>query len=772
MKTASGSYRRTDMEQCTTKLTLKEKIALCSGKGEWVTKAFPDAGIPSVRVSDGPHGLRMTVGKGDNFGLAQSVPATCFPTESLLACSFDTHLAGQMGRAIAEEAGAAGVCTVLGPGANIKRNPLCGRNFEYLSEDPYLSGHMAAAYIRSAEETGIGTSLKHFACNSQEYFRMLSDSRVDPRTLRELYLAGFEYAVKEGKPSTVMCAYNLLNGVSCSDNRVLLTDILREEWGFDGIVVSDWGALNDRVEAFKAGCDLIMPGGSAYGEDEALDVAECRELDEAYIGTCAERVAKFAVEKQAVMQQRQFEANFSAHHALAEQIALSSAVLLKNEGGVLPLHAERTALIGSMAEHFRIQGAGSSKVNPVKLLKFTDHFCPMGYAQGYRKDGSTDEALIAEAVKLAAESETALIIAGLPEQYEAEGLDRRSMALPEGMNRLIEAVAAVNPRTVVVLICGCAVELPWEEKVSGIMWMGLGGEAAPEALSKLLTGQVSPSGRLAETWPDRYEDVPSASVYLKSRHAEYIEGIYVGYRYYDKAKVRVRYPFGHGLSYSRFTYENMRSEGNRITVTVRNVGTVAAGEAVLLYILPPKGGLHRPTRELKGFRKVYLEPGESVNVSFELDTRSFAVWNDGWVVYGGEYTVQCGDCTVTIVVDGPASPEQPSGWYDTLQGAPNRQDWLILLGDIPKDKSLRPYTANSTVEEIAQESRFVRLAFRIFERIAAKQYGRDSTDYLLMISSARECPLRTVQQFLGLRYPLARKLAQHANKKLKQNNSN
>ena len=755
------------MEQRTKKLTIEEKISLCSGKGEWVTKAFPEAGIPSVRVSDGPHGLRMTVGKGDNFGLAGSVPATCFPTESLLACSFDTDLAGQMGKAIAEEAGAAGVCTVLGPGANIKRNPLCGRNFEYLSEDPYLSGRMAEAYIRSAEQTGIGTSLKHFACNSQEYFRMLSDSRVDSRTLRELYLAGFEYAVKEGKPSTVMCAYNLLNGTACSDNRTLLTDILREEWGFDGMVVSDWGALNDRAEAFKAGCDLIMPGGSCYGEDDALKAVKCGELDETYIDTCAERVARFAAEKQAVMQKRKFKADLCAHHALAEQIALSSAVLLKNNGGVLPLSAERTALIGSMAEHFRIQGSGSSKVNPAAPSKFSDCFKPSAYAPGYMEDGSTDDTLIAEAVKLAADCETALIIAGLPEQYEAEGLDRRSMALPEGMNRLIEAVVNANPRTVVVLICGCAVELPWEEKVSGILWMGLGGEAAPEALSKLLTGKVSPSGRLAETWPLHYEDVPSASIYLKSRHAEYVEGIYVGYRYYEKAGIPVRYPFGHGLSYSRFAYENMRSEGNKIMLTVKNVGTVAAGEAVLLYIIPPKGGLHRPQRELKGFQKVYLQPGESIEVCFELDMRSFAVWNEGWAVYGGEYIAQCGELSVAIAVDGEKAPKQASGWYDTLQGAPNRQDWLAMLGRIPEEKPHAEFTANSTLEEVAQVSRLVRLAFRVFERIAAKQYGRDSADYLLMIGSARECPLRTVQQFLGIRYPLAKKLARHANKKLK-----
>lgn len=751
------------MEKLTKKLTLQEKIALCSGKGEWETKALP--GIPSVRVSDGPHGLRKTAGKGDNLGLAGSVPATCFPTESLAACSYDTELFGRMGKAIAEEAGAAGVCTVLGPGANIKRNPLCGRNFEYLSEDPYLSGRMAAAYIREAEATGIGTSLKHFACNSQEHSRMLSDSRVDERTLREIYLAGFEYAVKAGKPSTVMCAYNLLNGTYCSDNHRLLTKILRQDWGFNGLVVSDWGALNNRAEAFRAGCDLAMPGGSGYGEQAACEAVKRGELDEAAIDTCAERVARFAVKKSAALAQGAFSADFASHHALAEEIALKSAVLLKNDNSTLPLCPERTALIGAMTRQFRIQGAGSSKVNPAGTETFTEHFQPAVYAPGYAPNGSTTEALLAEAVAAAKACDTALIVAGLPEQYEAEGMDRRSMALPEGMNCLIEAVAAANPRTAVVLICGCAVELPWEERVDSVLWMGLGGEAAPAALAKLLTGRVSPSGRLAETWPLHYEDVPCAAYYLDSRHAEYLEGIYVGYRYYEKAGVPVQYPFGHGLSYASFAYDNLRAEGNSVTVRVINTGTMAAGEAVLLFICPPAGGIHRPVRELKGFRKVYLNPGESCIVSFELDSQSFALWNQGWVTYSGSYELQCGGLSLTLPIAGEAAGCIPSGWYDSLQGPPSREDWLKQMEVTPAEPESLPYSPNSTVEEVAEVVPLLRLALNSFERITARRHGRDSADYLLSMSSARECPLRTVQQFLGMRYPLAEKLAGYANKK-------
>ncbi|MDO4492354.1 MAG: glycoside hydrolase family 3 C-terminal domain-containing protein [Clostridia bacterium] len=746
-------------------LTNKEKIRLCSGATQWDTKDFPNAGIPSVKVADGPHGLRKTRGKGDNLGLTDSHLATCFPSESLLAASFDTDLAEKTGSAIAAEAASAGVCTFLGPGANIQRNPLCGRNFEYFSEDPYLAGHMAAAYIRGAEATGVGTCLKHFACNNRESHRMTSDSRVDERALREIYLTPFEIAVKNGKPSSVMSAYNLLNGVYCSENRRLLTGILREEWGFGGLIMTDWGALNDRTEAFRAGCDLAMPGGSGYGEAEALSALHEGTLSPEALDACAARVARFAAEKSAALRAHPKTYDPDAHHALAETIAAESAVLLKNDAGFLPIVPQKTLVIGAMAEHFRFQGSGSSKVHAIRTESFLAHFGAQDYLPGYLPDGSGDDALLREAMLRAKTAKNVVVVAGLPERYETEGFDRQAMALPAGMDRLIEAVASANPNTAVVLICGCPVETPWADRVKSILWMGLSGQAGAAALAKLLTGEANPCGRLAESWPLTYEDVPCTATWGKDRCEEYTESVYVGYRYYEKANVPVRFPFGHGLSYTTFSYSDLRCDGKTATVVVTNTGDRAGKDAVLLYAGMTQDGMHRPLRELKGFRKVFLLPGQSAEISFPLDERTFALWDGGWKTPRGIYTLQTGSLSIDYATGTDEKRPKDASWYAAPHGAPNREDWLRLPRIADKAPSREGFSVNSTAGELAAVSPFTRFALRCYDRVVAKLFGRGSADHLWLMTMANECPLRAVQIFTGLKGNAALRVAAYAERK-------
>ncbi len=543
-------------------LTLEEKVALCSGADMFRTKALEKRGVPSIVLADGPHGLRKQAAGADPLGFSVSVPATCFPTASLTACSWDTELLSEMGAAIAEEALQEGIDIVLGPGANIKRNPLCGRNFEYFSEDPYLSGEMAAAWIAGIQSRGVGASLKHFAANNQEAERMSSDSIVDERTLREIYLPGFEAAVKNGAPATVMCAYNKLNGVHCSDNERLLSQILRREWGFQGVVVTDWGATNDRVAGFAAGLDLEMPGSRGYFDDAVIEAVRSGQLPEARVDESVDRVLELVF---AAVKHRRPDCRYDVdgHHTLAQKIAASSAVLLKNEGGVLPLGSgQKIALIGALAKAPRYQGAGSSHINPTRLSTLVDGFDQVGldyrYCAGYALKGADDGALLAEALAGAAAADTAVIVAGLPEECESEGYDRSTLAMPAPHNALIEQVASLNPNTVVVLVGGAPVEMPWLPKVKAVLNLYLAGQAGGLAAAELLAGKVNPSGKLAETYPRRYADVPSAGFYeTGGKQAQYREGVYVGYRYYDKAQQDVLFPFGHGLSYTSFAYEDL-----------------------------------------------------------------------------------------------------------------------------------------------------------------------------------------------------------------------
>lgn len=740
-----------DIQEKLKQLTLEEKITLCEGQDFWRTKAMEKYNIPAIMMCDGPHGLRKQEDAADMLGVYKAVPATCFPTAVSTACSWDEDLLSEIGEAIASEAAANGVSLILGPGANIKRNPLCGRNFEYFSEDPHLSGKLAAGFIRGAESTGVGTCLKHFALNNQEYKRFSSDSIVDERTMRELYLASFETAVKEGKPAAVMSSYNKINGVHASDNKWLLTELLRDEWGFDGLVVTDWGGMGDRIEGFRAGCDLSMPGGSAYMEAETAQAVRSGTLSEADIDRSARRVLN-RIEKGIAAIKNAKPADMDAHYALARKAAAESAVLLKNEGGILPLsETDNVVFFGDMAKNPRYQGSGSSHINPWKLVS-AHNACPgVPFVQGCDAGGGTNEVLLAEAVQAAQNAKVAVVFAGLTDEYESEGFDRENMKMPEGHNRLIEAVAAANPNTVVVLSCGSPVELPWADKVKAILYMGLPGEAGGDAVADLLFGSVNPGGKLAESWPYCYEDCVSTGYYAHGKKdAHYREGLYVGYRYYETAGVPVRYPFGFGLSYTQFAYSDLVINGNTVICTVTNTGTVPGKEIIQLYIAPPKGAFYRPVRELKGFQKIALAPGERKTVSFNLSERSFAIWNDGWAIPGGTYTVLVGSSSENLPLSGAvekAGAELPArpvpDWYFAPKGAPTHRDFEGLVGHTVTEKPLckGEFTMDNTVMEMKDYSLVMKIMYKAVEATVASGSGgkkdyADPTFRMLMNSAA------------------------------------
>ena len=749
-----------DIEKILQQMTLEDRIALCSGENFWETKKYEKYGIPSLFMCDGPHGLRKQENVADMLGVNESRKATCFPAEVTTAGSWDPELLTAIGSAIGQEAREQGVGLVLGPGVNLKRNPLCGRNFEYFSEDPYLAGKLAAGFIRGAEAQGIGTSLKHFAVNSQEKSRFTSNSVLDDRTLRELYLTAFEIAVKEGKPSTVMCAYPKLNGVHCSDNKALLTDILRTEWGFSGLVVTDWGAMNDRIEGFRAGCDLNMPGGSDYMEKEVLQAVKDGTLPERCIDDSARRVLKLVFRAAQTLKEKT-DCDYEAHHALAKRASLEGAVLLKNEGGILPLKKDaKIAVIGAMAKNLRYQGAGSSHINPTGLSQPLDFLPDAIYAPGCDDRGDTTEDLLSQAAKTAQEAEIAVIFAGLPDRYESEGFDRADMKMPEGQLRMIDAVAAANPNTVVVLLCGSAVECPWADRVKGILYMGLPGQAGGEAVADLLCGRANPSGKLAESWPMAYGDVPSSEIYGKTTDALYQEGVYVGYRYYDKSGTAVRWPFGYGLSYTTFAYSDLTVDGNAVSVAVKNTGSFAGAEVVQLSVKTPQDGLHRPIRELKGFQKIFLEPGQRQTVTFSLTDRSFAVWQDGWKIPAGKYTVCIGGLTASIEKSGETLPIpawQGGSWYERCTGKPNQTDWEAMLGRTYTPPMLKKgsFTMDNTVLEMKDYSLIMKIMFKAVEATIAKGFGGkkdyENPEFRMLMNSSAGSPLRSMQISGGMK---------------------
>ena len=745
-----------DIQQIISTMTLEDKISLCTGGDFWHTKAMPQYGIPAIMMSDGPHGLRCQAAEADMIGINESLPATCFPTAVTAGATWNKELYAQESEAIGREGAAAGVSVVLGPGCNIKRNPLGGRNFEYISEDPYFAGKMAAAFIRGQQSAGVASSVKHFAVNSQEYKRQNGDSQLDERTFREIYLTPFEIAVKEGRPGTVMCSYNKINGIHASDNKGLLTDILRTEWGFDGLVVTDWGALNDRIGGYKAGCDLNMPGGSKFMEKATMEAVRNGKLDEAYIDATVERILRLVARSQDIVKP---EIDWDTHHALALKVAEQGAVLLKNEDSILPLAQSDMVLIGYMAANLRYQGSGSSHINPTKLINITDAMPGVPCCACGDQYGNVTEQDLRDAVEAAKKQKIAVVVVGLPDSYESEAFDRDHMRLPEGHNKLVEAVAKVNPNTVVVLLGGSAMELPWADQVKAILYMGLPGQAGGEAAANLLTGKVNPCGKLTETWPYAYDDVISKYTFGK-KNTEYREGIYVGYRYYDKADKSVRYPFGHGLSYTTFAYSDLIVRDRKVSVQVKNTGAVSGAEVVQLYISPPQNGVFRPIKELKGFARVELAPGEVKIVEFELNDRCFAIWNDGWKIPGGAYAVQIGassqdvrlEQSIEIAGEEIAIPAWQAGsWYESVSGHPSREEWEKLMGHsipvIPEPKKGQ-FTMDSTCMEMKDHSLVMKIQYMVTENIIAKGFGgkKDMSDpaYRMMLTCATDCPMRSV----------------------------
>ena len=634
------------------KLTLEEKCALLSGAETFKTRGMPEHGIPQIWLSDGPHGLRKQAGESDHLGLNPSVPATCFPTASAVANSWDAALGEEIGAALGEEAAAQEVSVVLGPGLNMKRNPLCGRSFEYFSEDPYLAGKLAAGYIRGIQSKGVAACPKHFAVNSQETRRMASDSIVDERTLREIYLTGFEIAVKEGHPRSIMSSYNLVNGTYANENKHLLMEILRGEWGFDGAVITDWGGSNDHALGVKNGSTLEMPAPGGDSVRELLAAVESGKISESDIDARLSELLPLVFDTKAALDAAPREFDAAAHHALARRAAAESLVLLKNEGSLLPLAAgSKVAVIGDFAKNPRYQGAGSSMVNSTQVDVLLDKLIDselnvIGYQQGFDRHGKPDAALQESACELATQADTVILCMGLDEIAESEGLDRSNLRLAQNQVDLLQAVAAVNPKIVVVLYSGSVVETPWLDNCQALLYAALGGQAGAGAVADALTGKVNPCGKLAETWPLTYADIPSAADFATRRKTvEYREGLYIGYRYFTTAEKAVRFPFGYGMSYTTFAYSDMAADEQGVSLTVTNTGSVAGTEIVQLYIAKKNSELFRPAKELKGFARVTLAPGEKQRITITLDDKAFRFWNvkaNRWEIEGGEYELLVG----------------------------------------------------------------------------------------------------------------------------------
>ena len=634
------------------KLTLEEKCALLSGAETFKTRGMPEHGIPQIWLSDGPHGLRKQAGESDHLGLNPSVPATCFPTASAVANSWDAALGEEIGAALGEEAAAQEVSVVLGPGLNMKRNPLCGRSFEYFSEDPYLAGKLAAGYIRGIQSKGVAACPKHFAVNSQETRRMASDSIVDERTLREIYLTGFEIAVKEGHPRSIMSSYNLVNGTYANENKHLLMEILRGEWGFDGAVITDWGGSNDHALGVKNGSTLEMPAPGGDSVRELLAAVKSGKISESDIDARLSELLPLVFDTKAALDAAPREFDAAAHHALARRAAEESLVLLKNEGSLLPLAAgTKVAVIGDFAKNPRYQGAGSSMVNSTQVDVLLDKLIDselniIGYQQGFDRHGKPDAALQKSACELATQADTVILCMGLDEIAESEGLDRSNLRLAQNQVDLLQAVAAVNQKIVVVLYSGSVVETPWLDNCQALLYAALGGQAGAGAVADALTGKVNPCGKLAETWPLAYADIPSAADFATRRKTvEYREGLYIGYRYFTTAEKAVRFPFGYGMSYTTFAYSDMAADEQGVSLTVTNTGSVAGTEIVQLYVAKKNGELFRPAKELKGFARVTLAPGEKQRITIMLDDKAFRFWNvkaNRWEIEGGEYELLVG----------------------------------------------------------------------------------------------------------------------------------
>ncbi len=740
-----------DVKGIIREMTLEEKAGMCSGKDFWHLKGVERLGIPEVMVSDGPHGLRKQAAEADHLGLNESIKAVCFPTACATACSFDRDLLEEMGERIGDECQAEDLSVILGPAVNIKRSPLCGRNFEYFSEDPYLASQMAAAHIKGVQSKNVGTSIKHFAANNQEHRRMSCSSEVDERTLREIYLAAFETAIKEAKPDTVMCSYNRINGEFASENHWLLTEVLRDEWGFDGYVMSDWGAVNDRVKGLKAGLELEMPASGGTTDKEIVEAVKNGELDEAVLDRAVERILNIVFKFVDNRQEGKFDKE--EDHKLAAKIEAESMVLLKNEGVLpLPTQGKKIAFIGKFAEAPRFQGGGSSHINSFKItgaLEAVKEVAQVTYAQGYDiKEDVIDQDMLNQAVEIAKEADVAVIFAGLPDAFESEGYDRSHMRMPQCQNTLISEIAKVQENVVVVLHNGSPVEMPWADEVKGILEAYLGGQAVGQAEVDVLFGKANPCGKLAETIPYKLADNPS---YLNfpgdGQTVAYKEGVFVGYRYYDTKEMPVRYPFGYGLSYTTFEYSDLQLSADKIkdtdtlkvTLKVKNTGDRAGKEIVQLYVADKTGAACRPVKELKNFVKVELQPQEEKTVEMELDKRSFAWYNTqihDWYAASGEYEILAAASSRDIRL-------KKTVYVESTTELPIHVHMNTTIGELlenPRTKAVIEGMTDSLIQHMGGSS-----GDEEEESAASEAISKE-----MSLKMMENSPLRTLRSFMGM----------------------
>ena len=751
-------------------MTLEEKCYYLSGRDFWSTRTVKHAGVPSISLSDGPHGLRKQAGAGDQLGLTPSLPATCFPTAATIANSWDPELAEEIGRCLGEEAAVQDVSVILGPGMNMKRSPLCGRNFEYFSEDPYLAGKMAAGYIRGIQACGVSACPKHFAANNTELRRQASDSVMDERTLREIYLTAFEIAVKEARPKSIMCAYNEINGVYANENAHLLQEILRDEWGFDGFVVSDWGSNNNFVEGVRSGANLEMPATGGDSGSQLVKAVQKGSLAEEIVDKRVDELLDVVLSTRAACDAckgKSFDRD--AHHGIAEKASEQSVVLLKNDGNILPLprNAE-VAIIGDFADSPRYQGAGSSVVKPTRLDSTLGVFERLGlrvvgYEKGYPRFGKGRPAMVSAAAELAKKAKYVLLYLGLDEISESEGLDRSHMRLPESQIELLKAVRAVNENVIVVMSAGSAVEMPWLGQCKAMVHGYLCGQAGASAVLKVILGEVNPSGRLSETYPIAYEDVPSAPYFpARERSVEYREGLYIGYRYFSTAKVPVLFPFGYGLSYTTFAYSDLHVTDKAAAFTLTNTGSRDGAEAAQLYVAARKPSVYRPARELKGFSKVFLKAGESKTVTIPLDDKAFRYFNvrtNRYEVDGGEYCILIGasaediKLSASLTVPGTGAPLPENAMLPSYAAASIRavsdEEFTQLLGHpIPDGHWSGTLQMNDALCQLCcARSLKARLVYKILTVLLNASMARGKPD--LNILFIYNMPFRAIGKMTG-----------------------
>lgn len=756
------------------KMTVEEKAAFLSGKNEWQSRDIPRLGIPSIFCSDGPHGVRKQAGAGDHLGLNPSLPATCFPTAATVANSWDGDLGRELGQALGEEAAFQGVNVLLGPGLNIKRSPLCGRNFEYFSEDPYLAGKMASSYIEGIQSRGVYACPKHFAVNSQELRRMAMNAVVDERTMREIYLTGFEMAVKEGEAKALMTSYNQVNGTYANENAHLLKEILRDEWDYDGIVITDWGGSNDHIRGVAVRSNLEMPTPGLDSARQILKAVEDGKLTMEEVDACVDDLLDAVLSLTGENASKLSEINWEQHHALARKAAAESIVLLKNRTEpepVLPLKENcNVVLIGDFAIRPRYQGAGSSMVNPAKEVETMERMAGdypincIGCVPGYQRTGEADESLKKAALDLAQNADVVLYCFGLNEISEAEGMDRSHLRIPQNQIELLEALVKVNPNIVGILSGGSAVEMPWQHCCGAILHGYLGGQAGAGAMLDVITGRVNPSGRLSETFPVKYEDTPAFRYFPSAeRNSEYREGLFVGYRYYDTVKKRVQYPFGYGLSYTSFEYGGLAVTEKGVSFTVQNTGGCDGAEVAQLYVGCCDGDVFRPEKELKGFKKIFIKSGERAQVEIPFDDKTFRYWNvrtNRWEIETGTYQIFVGACVadirlrgeITLEGTGAVLPyegkELPSYRNGLIQNV-GKEEYELLLGHpVPFGKWSGELGLNDAVCQMYYaKSGLARLIYKILTDKKVKNEKNGTPDLNLLFQY--NIPFRAIAKMTG-----------------------